>query len=149
MTATSHLPLVTMGDPAGVGPELACQLAKQFGPEQVAVVGVRPILERVAKQLNLPLPKHIEDIDLSASSQRMLASLAPGSFNAATGAIAWECIEAGIRLVQQQRYSSLVTNPVNKDALVAAGCPFPGHTELLGARCGERPTAMWMHGQKV
>jgi 4-hydroxythreonine-4-phosphate dehydrogenase len=150
----TNLPLLTMGDPAGVGPELVCRLAQMLGPAQVAVVGVPSILQRVAAQLGLPLPGTIEAIPtdsaaLSESESESESELQPGKFTARTGSIAWQSIETGIQLVQAEQYASLVTNPVNKEALVAAGCPFPGHTELLGARCGERPTAMWMHGQEA
>ena len=62
-----------------------------------------------------------------------LVALALGAIDARNGAAAARCIEAAVRWVQAGQAGAIVTAPIHKEALAAAGVPYPGHTEMLQA----------------
>ena len=66
-----------------------------------------------------------------------LAALPRGVVDARNGAAAARCIEHAVRCVQAGEAAALVTAPIHKEALAAAGVPFPGHTEMLQALAAE------------
>jgi 4-hydroxythreonine-4-phosphate dehydrogenase len=80
-----------------------------------------------------PLP------DFAASAVR------PGEIDAACGAAAGACIDEAIAGCRDGRYAAMVTCPISKQAVHAAGIPFPGHTEWLAARCGVAGETMMMY----
>jgi 4-hydroxythreonine-4-phosphate dehydrogenase len=144
MTLMSPLAL-TMGEPAGIGPELAllawirraahdlppfivladpdhlAHLAKNLD-YAVPVVVTEP--ERAAEMFPLALP--VMPLDMAVVAE-------PGTPNAADAPAVIESIRRGVELVQAGRASALVTNPISKAPLTRAGFPHPGHTEFLGA----------------
>jgi len=136
--ASSTLPViaVTMGDPAGIGPEVALKalghrpLWRQCRP---VLIGWHGLLARVAKQLRLRLPATIIDTGLPSGRPERIT---PGRVSPAAGRAAAAAIEEAISGCQDGRYAAMVTAPINKRAIHAAGIPFPGHTEWLAARCG-------------
>jgi 4-hydroxythreonine-4-phosphate dehydrogenase len=79
----------------------------------------------------------------------VLASLPMGQVHAAAGAAAARCIEAGADLALAGRVSALVTAPIHKEALAAAGVAYPGHTELLQARAGGQPVRMMLANEQL
>ncbi len=137
-----------MGDPAGVGPELCLRALADprvralCAPVLYGDIGV---LQRVAEQCGLPLPEATAGladpappggdgpvtIDCAAIDA---ATVAPGRVQAACGRAAFVYVSEGIRAAMLGRTCALVTAPIHKEALHAAGVPFPGHTELLAAR---------------
>ena len=78
----------------------------------------------------LPLCRPVET---SAPPGDLLAALPWGQVHAAAGAGAAACITSAVRWVQAGQARALVTAPVHKEALAAAGVPYPGHTEMLQA----------------
>jgi 4-hydroxythreonine-4-phosphate dehydrogenase len=139
----SDLPRVaiTIGDPAGIGPEIALKALAE--PEVRAscipvLIGPRSLLATVAERLSLSLPEHICDTGPAPE-------IVPGRISAAAGAVAAAAIEEAIAGTQAGRYAALVTNPIHKQAIHAAGVPFPGHTEWLAARCGVSGETMLMY----
>lgn len=142
---------VTMGDPVGIGPEI---IAKAFAAgelDDALVVGDVQVLRRGARAAGLRLPvawlDRPEDAvgcppgalpvwqppDLPAG----LAALPWGRIDARAGAAAAACITAAAGLARAGRVAALVTAPLHKEALGAAGVPFPGHTEMLQALCAD------------
>jgi len=142
--------VISMGDAAGIGPEI---ILKGLGsaPAEAAgcvVLGDLRVLRR-AKALPgvAELPLALAELDtLEQAAQlppRCLGVMqacdlpelpAWGRISAAAGHAAGQCISAGARAVLQGRASALVTAPIHKEAMAAAGLPwsaFPGHTELL------------------
>jgi 4-hydroxythreonine-4-phosphate dehydrogenase len=85
----------------------------------------------------LPVPDQLIDTGPAAL-------ITPGRISAAAGAVAAAAIEEAIAGTQDGRYAALVTNPIHKQAIHAAGVPFPGHTEWLAARCGVSGETMLM-----
>jgi 4-hydroxythreonine-4-phosphate dehydrogenase len=72
-----------------------------------------------------------------------VGDVAPGRVSATAGRAAVACIEQATALASSGQVSGLVTGPINKAALRAAGCPYIGHTELLAVLTGaERVTTM-------
>jgi 4-hydroxythreonine-4-phosphate dehydrogenase len=132
---------VSLGDPAGVGPEIIVQAwraLKSSGPSFV-VVGDRATLERAAGGLPVEAVsdaahgKSIFGTTLPVLDLPLAAPAIPGvpSPGAAPSIVAW--IEMGARLALGGEASALVTAPIAKALLYQAGFAFPGHTEFLGA----------------
>jgi 4-hydroxythreonine-4-phosphate dehydrogenase len=136
-----------MGDPCGIGPEVIVRAFAALLPAPCAVVGDVGVMRRavVACGLDLPVvhldePEHARDVPRHAIAvwqpPRLppnLASLPIGAVHADAGRAAIRCIEAATELVLARRAAAIVTAPVHKQALAAAGSPFPGHTEMLQA----------------
>ena len=136
-TQRSPLPAIaiTIGDPAGVGPEIALRAAQDPAVTRLCqpfLLGSRALLKRVAKKLKLNVPSDIIDPTPEFSA----AAVIPGTVQAENGAHAARWVEAAIDGCRAKRFAAMVTGPLNKEALAAGGVPFPGHTELLAHRCG-------------
>ncbi len=140
--------LLTIGDACGIGPEItvAAWLAEAAaGP--LCVVGDVAVMRRAVRVLGLSLPvAHLGRLDeLPGVPIHCLPVWQPddlparlidapvGQVSAAAGAAAAACITAAARAIQAGQGAGLVTAPIHKEALHAAGVTFPGHTELLQA----------------
>jgi len=125
---------ITMGDPAGVGPELCLRLLtdqRVLAVCEPLVIGDLGLLNRVARQLgwNLPNPQFIRDLqNLPADA------IEPGEVSASCGHAAYEYVTSAIDEAMAGHVDAIATGPINKEALHAAGVPFPGHTEILADR---------------
>jgi 4-hydroxythreonine-4-phosphate dehydrogenase len=142
---------VTLGDPAGIGPEIVVRLfADGFGRDDVApfVVGEKRHLEQAAQALGLtsilPSIPVVEPPDFHFEGP-----LEQGKVSAQCGAAAWAYIRHAVYLVQTGQADGIVTAPLQKEALQAAGCPYPGHTEMLAALAGDAKVAMLLVGGGV
>jgi 4-hydroxythreonine-4-phosphate dehydrogenase len=140
---------ITIGDPSGIGPEIALKATAE--PEvrrwcEPVLVGNRALLRRVARRLKLRLPDAVVEPELPAFDA---AAVAPGRVQAACGAAGAAWVEAAIDGCRDGRFAAMVTCPLNKAALHAGGVPFPGHTELLAARCGVAGEAMMMYHRRL
>jgi 4-hydroxythreonine-4-phosphate dehydrogenase len=138
MTFDSNMKLpriaITMGDPAGVGPELCLRLLKD--PRVLAaceplVIGDPGVLSRVARHLGWSGPDLRSVIDEGAIHPE---SVEPGKISAACGRAAYRYVTFAIEEALAGRVDAIATGPINKEALAAAGVPFPGHTEILAER---------------
>lgn len=161
--AASTLPLaLTMGDPCGIGPEILAMALRDgelpggfvVGDVGVmrraaAVVGGVPVavLDEPAQALDAP-PRCIpvwQPDGLPAA----LAGLPWGQVHADAGRAAAACIRQAVALVQAGGASALVTAPIHKEALAAAGEPYPGHTELLQDLAGGAPVRMMLANEEL
>lgn len=148
---------VTMGDPAGVGPEVVARaLARSEVWEccRPLIVGDADVMRKAIALVVVPLAIHaIADPagarfdsgapDVLDLANVDLAAFEPGQVSAAAGQAAVEYIERAVKLVQSGQANAIATGPINKAALQAAGIPHIGHTELLAALTGEtRVTTM-------
>ena len=138
--------LVTMGDPAGIGPEIIVKAFDQGALGGCVVVGDVEVMRRAGSRMTARLD-HPQDLvnvppgclpvlqpDLSAGSlDQPLHRLPWGRVDGRNGAAAARCIEAAVQWVQAGQGAAIVTAPIHKEALAAAGVPFPGHTEMLQA----------------
>ena len=140
--------LVTMGDAAGIGPECIVKAWQAGGLRDAVVVGDLGVLRRAAAQVGGERPV-LACLDEPADGPRVppgalavvepaglppgLAGLPMGQVDARCGAAAARCIEAAMAWVRQGQGLAIVTAPIHKEALAAAGIGFPGHTEMLQA----------------
>jgi 4-hydroxythreonine-4-phosphate dehydrogenase len=142
---------ITLGDPAGIGPEI---IAKSFrdapGITQGCFVAgdvdtVRRAAQALAAPGSVPLPVALIDApaDLATVPPRCIpvlqaaspppSPIAIGEISAAAGRIAGDCVVWAARAALRGELAAIVTAPLHKEALAAAGFAFPGHTELLQA----------------
>ena len=146
---------VTVGDPAGIGPEIILKAAPHFATRrdlELVVVAPRASIEAAAKRLGGDYWTRwqagsgacgfvLEDIPLPGGEIRI------GEVSAAAGEVAYAAIARAVELAMSGRASAIVTAPISKEALNLAGHPFSGHTELLAHLSGgQGPVMMLAHG---
>ncbi len=153
-----------MGDPAGIGPEILVRtlaLRPLRAAANVAAVGDPETLDRAARRAGVKLrfrpvepgwfdpSKDVRDgIPLLASTSGVWGTFEPGTPSRETGQAAARAIEEAAKAALEGRATAIVTAPISKKALQLAGYPYPGHTEFLGALCGERETRMLFVGAR-
>jgi 4-hydroxythreonine-4-phosphate dehydrogenase len=134
--------LVTLGDPAGVGPEVVAKALAHPEVHQVCrpiAVGDAAVLERAAGWVNvrLSLPRVTRPDALPADGAAILdirsgGEEAPvGKVSAAGGKAAFAALETAVRLCLEGKADALATAPINKESLKGAGVPYLDHTEAL------------------
>jgi len=152
--------LLTMGDPAGVGPEIVARSLASPPLRRLArlvAVGDPEVMERAARRARLKLREPVDPdrfdpgdtspgVSVIASSHDGWSSVDPGAPTAASGRAAARAIEVAAGLALAGRADGIVTAPISKIALRAAGYPHPGHTEFLGALAGVPDTKMLFVG---
>jgi 4-hydroxythreonine-4-phosphate dehydrogenase len=135
---------LTQGDPAGIGPEITLKaLASSRRPDvDVSVFGSVDALRARARRFSLPAPDTlgVRLVDVPGEA------IALGRATAAGGRAAAEAILAAVDAARKGQVDGLVTAPLNKEALAAAGYPWPGHTEMLAAAAGVSDVAMMFVG---
>ena len=138
-----HLAL-TLGDPAGIGPEIALKaLASPRRPDAaLTVFGPVASLHDRARRFSLPAPESlgVRLVDVPGEP------VALGVASAAGGRAAAEAVLAAVREAREGLQDALVTAPLNKEALAAGGYPWPGHTEMLADAAGVADVAMMFVG---
>src|SRR6204780_1178436 len=146
MTRDTSPLAMTMGDPAGIGPELALAAWRDRTPGVPFVVFAAPgLLAAAAKRAGLKAPVTETDPEgaraafangLPVVPLRNAVEAAPGRPSASNAAATIESIERAVEAVRQGHLRAVVTNPIAKATLYQAGFKFPGHTEYLGALAG-------------
>ncbi|HSG34465.1 MAG TPA: 4-hydroxythreonine-4-phosphate dehydrogenase PdxA, partial [Sphingomonadaceae bacterium] len=150
----------SLGDPAGVGPELLCEAWAQretLGLPPFFVAGGASILAAAAWQRGLDLTVGSiaspgEAADAFADVLPVLGELdgeyAPGEPDSDGATLAFASLEAATKLTIEGEASALVTSPVSKALLAAVGFRFPGQTEFLAHACGiaEHEAVMMLAG---
>ena len=140
---------ITMGDPAGVGPELCLRLLADERVRAVCaplIYGDLGVLARVARQLDWPQPDPALVNDLRAINAE---AVVPGLVSAECGRAAYRYVTAAIDDALAGRVNAIATGPINKEALHAAGIPFPGHTEILADRTRSAKTCMMLTSDAI
>jgi 4-hydroxythreonine-4-phosphate dehydrogenase len=156
---------VTMGDPAGIGPELCLRLLAHAETLQAArpiVFGDAGVLRRVADQLALPSPAQvISRADWPLASQTLsgaavldLGAIAatdvvPGQVDARCGEAAYRYVTAAIDAALAGEVEAVATAPLHKEALHAAGHDFPGHTEIFATRMRAERSCMMLTAPEI
>jgi len=131
-----------MGDPAGVGPELAVRLIRavsaEDAPSAEILLYASPDVVREAVSRFAPdtAPNVVACSDLKFSELR------PGELDPRCGLAAVDCFRAGVLDAIAGKVDAVVTCPINKAAVNLAGIPFTGHTELLASLCGVKDFVM-------
>ncbi len=147
---------ITMGDAAGIGPELILKLYAEGLPHPAVVYGDAGVLQRTSDALGLSHRLRIVtlstpdagtrqgDIGVLNRGHPLPHDLSPGRVDARAGQGAYEYLCHAIDDALDGRVRALVTAPLNKLAMQAAGLDFPGHTEILAERTGTTDFAMML-----
>jgi len=140
--------VLSMGDPAGVGPELAAAawaLSATAGLPPFAVVGSRRLIEQAAlrRGLHMPVTAVADPAEALAVFGTALPVIdvgdgdyMPGEPNDAGAALALASLTLATELTRGGKASALVTGPIAKSRLARIGFDYPGQTEFVGAACG-------------
>lgn len=151
---------ITMGDPAGIGPEICGKILSNREISQECI----PILVGDASVLREFLPStHSVDIFTRETfraeaigqgcildlQQITPAEVVPGKVQKACGAAAYRYILTAIDLCRRQQAAAMVTAPIHKEALHLAGIPFPGHTEILVHETAAREHVMMLTSEEI
>ena len=155
---------ITMGDPAGIGPEIivkALQVPKVRRVCRPLIIGNRPILERTLRSLKIPsvitsLDGHEEStakqvfrrdrLPLFDPFSQSVRSIKMGRVSAKAGDMAVTCIQSAVQLAQAGCVGGIVTAPINKEAMHLAGHLYPGHTEMLAELTKAKESGMMIMG---
>ena len=156
---------LTMGDACGIGPEILVQAFRGGAPETrgAFVLGDLGVLRRAAGFCGglLPLARIERPADALACPPGCVPVLqagglpadlieAPvGQVDARAGAAAAACIRQAVDLALAGEVQAIVTAPIHKEALAAAGVDFPGHTEMLQAWSGSGPVRMMLANDEL
>jgi 4-phospho-D-threonate 3-dehydrogenase / 4-phospho-D-erythronate 3-dehydrogenase len=155
---------ITMGDPAGIGPEVALKALRHtdvYGRCRPLLIGDRRILDRAAAWLEQPALGY-EIVGEPAGGRYAagtvalldLGNAAPdacpiGYVGAAAGRAAVEYVFRACDLALAGAVDAVVTAPLNKEAMNLAGFHFAGHTELLAERTGAQRVSMLLVGPQL
>jgi 4-phospho-D-threonate 3-dehydrogenase / 4-phospho-D-erythronate 3-dehydrogenase len=156
---------ITMGDPAGVGPELCLRLlddARVHATCWPVVIGDVDVLRRVAHELDHYTRfqgitaevwrAHWQEIAGPAviNLQNVRASkVQPGTISAECGQAACDYVTCAIDEALAGRVDAIATGPIHKEALHLAGIPFPGHTEILASRTNAERSCMMLTAEAI
>src|SRR6478609_1244927 len=148
---------ITMGDPAGIGPEVIMKaLAKPETREicNALVIGdanrLRKAGKIVGERLEIDALRDADDANFASGAVQCLdLNLVPdelpfGKMSATAGEAAYRFIERAVQVVQAGSAQAICTAPLSKEALHAAGHKYPGHTELLAYLTGTREVSMML-----
>jgi 4-hydroxythreonine-4-phosphate dehydrogenase len=154
---------VTMGDPAGIGPEIIIKALSEgeLAGTPAVVVGCLQTLQRI-QALGIVPKVELRPI-LKVSEARFApgiinvidepledpAALTPGKVQAQAGDLAYRCVKRATELAMAGEVMAIATAPLNKEALHLAGHLYPGHTELLAKLTHSRDYAMVLYTDKL
>jgi 4-hydroxythreonine-4-phosphate dehydrogenase len=151
---------LTMGDPAGIGPEVvakACAMKEVTRACRPLVIGSLPVMERTVRSLRLPLKVvrvtgHDDVIGRKSTLpvfdplEKPLGRFRMGAVSKQTGAASAVFIAKAVRLAQLGCIDAVVTGPINKEAINLAGYDYPGHTEMLADLTNSKESGMMILG---
>jgi 4-hydroxythreonine-4-phosphate dehydrogenase len=147
--------LITLGDVAGIGPEIVARAWPHLLPLCRPVVVGDPLwlrrgLELIGSSARVRVVDRAFQPDISdpqvlpclIGSERDLSAVEPGRVQAAAGGAAYDFLCRAIDATLAGEADGIVTAPLHKEGLHAAGLPYPGHTEILAERTGVKEFAM-------
>jgi 4-hydroxythreonine-4-phosphate dehydrogenase len=138
---------ITLGDPAGIGPEIVAATvaaAPEAWRRRIVVYGDRDPLERGARAIGAALPR-----DLTIVGDGRGDGAVFGRPDERTGAAQVGYLEAAVEAARRGELAAIVTAPISKTWARRAGFAFPGHTEMLASRLGVRDVVMLFAGPRL
>lgn len=150
---------ITLGDPAGIGPEIIVGAWAETVVHEICrpvVVGHPEVLRRAVDlwQLDTRVVEVDRPEDARPAPDRIaclpcgddnVLDVQPGVLDARSGDAAYQAVVAAAKLALQGRVDAIVTAPLHKEAMRMAGHCYPGHTELLASLCGVNDFAMMLY----
>lgn len=150
---------ITMGDPAGIGPEICAKFFAETHGSPAFLIGDLAIIERTISDLRLPLVVRVLNDPSDVTNVRGVLDLLPvgdlgkefpiGRVDARAGRAAYGYVLEGIALAKAGLIAAIVTAPLHKEALKAAGISHPGHTEIFAEACGTTDFAMMLANDEL
>jgi len=154
---------VTMGDPAGIGPEIIVKVLSQRGTFHFCrpiVLGDRNIMERAVRLLGSTIEVHEMETAGEQHYRQDALNLVPlsairpeearyGAPSPACGRAMYAYIAEAVRLSVRGEVDAITTAPISKKALSDAGYSYPGHTELLAELTGTAHYVMMLAGERL
>jgi len=153
---------ITMGDPAGIGPEIVLKALSDtniFNVCQPVIIGDAGILLQTAWDLNLDFKvvvvKKGEEIPSNSDKaiiydlENIAGEIAYGEESAASGRASAEYIEEAVRLWEAGKINAIATAPISKTAIHLGGYDFPGHTEFLAYLTDTKEFAMSFFAERL
>jgi 4-hydroxythreonine-4-phosphate dehydrogenase len=125
---------VTLGDPRGVGPEVAAGAVAAGLDAHLTIIGAEEQIAAIPADERISVGSWKGGSGQGTDRARALRA----------GQIAGHSLQRAVRLAMEQQVDAIVTGPVEKHALHAAGFPFPGQTEWLGTLAGGVDVAMML-----
>ena len=145
MTTASHKPIaLTVGEPAGIGPDLVLQLAQQKGLSNTVIIGDTRLLSQRATRLGLTLPDELVIRNVPVDDPDVCGE--PSTANV-DGVI--RMLDVAIDGCLDGEYAAMVTGPLHKGVINDAGVPFSGHTEYLAERTGASMPVMLLASSEL
>lgn len=136
---------VTLGDPRGIGPEVAARALSELAGAEVTAIGAAEQIADVPADHRVSVGSWREGAgsrpDLSAGEAR--------ARDLRAGTIAGRSVEAAAGLALRGAVDAIVTAPIEKHAIRLAGYPWPGHTEWLAHLAGDVPVAMMLAAERL
>ena len=159
MRRMKRLLAITMGDPTGVGPEIIARAWSDrslHAQVRMVVLGHPEIMRRAIRLVRgsarvvevtsvEAADSSLEQLPCLQCSDDRVVAVPPRTLHPLGGQAAYEAVTMATGLAQAGRVDGIVTAPLNKAALAAAGHAYPGHTELLADLCGVDEVAMMLY----
>ncbi len=150
---------LTPGEPAGIGPDLVLQIAQEPWPAALIAIGDPELLRSRAVLLGLPLTlREVHDTEALPAHSPGTLNLIPvalaqparcGALDPANAAPVLETLARACRGCLDRHFDAMVTAPVHKGVINAAGIRFSGHTEYLAERCGAPLPVMMLCAERL
>lgn len=156
---------LTMGDPAGIGPEIVLRVLGDFAVTDrcdLIVFGDADVLKRCAVVTGqtfgcpvVPLARWLQAPSAVTGSAIIdcgcitADQFTPGKVSAATGDASFQYIQQAIDAALAGHIAAVTTAPINKEALHAAGHHYPGHTEMFAERAGAERACMMQFSPEI
>lgn len=145
MNENARAPLaITLGEPAGIGPELCARLVERRWPHPLVLIGDPALLARYG--VTLPEYEPNKRVPLSILPVPLVAPVTPGVLDPANAAYVLATLDRAIDGALAGAFSGIVTAPVHKGVINDAGIPFTGHTEYLMEKAQVTQVVMMLVG---
>ncbi len=139
---------LTMGDPAGIGPEIVLQAVADPDLAPLAhwiVVGDAAVLDIAQRITGIRLDAELRD----ARALAAIEEFSFGRLDARCGVAAVEYVRIATEMCLRGEAGAMVTAPVNKEAVTLSGRPFSGHTEYIAELCGATESRMLLCSERL
>lgn len=151
---------LTVGDPAGIGPEITLMAARDPRCAEARIVAIGSLEALRSARSVVPDPPELHEISHPREARFAAGVLdvipvpsdvavPVGKLSAEAGKIAFDGVAKAVELALAGDIDGIVTAPLNKEAIALAGHPYPGHTEILADLTGTRDFAMMLTALKL
>ena len=151
--------LYTVGEPAGIGPDIIIRIAQQYQPFQLIAIADPDVIQQRAEQLGISLTLRIVTnktaVSPTPAGELYLIPIAvaepviAGQINQKNGQSVINSLTHAVQLLLNQQAEAIVTGPVNKAIINEAGIAFTGHTEFFAEQSNTKKVVMLLSSPKL